>query len=139
MCKNKHISLDDRLIIERELGLDKSFKYIGNLINKDCTIISKEIRNNYTIKNSDSYGRIFNNCIYRHDCRITSLCNNCHQSRNRLCRYCLSCKNICSNYKEEICSKLSNPPYICNPCKSLSHCTLSKHIYEASYSFNEYK
>ena len=98
MCKNKHLSLDDRLIIERELGLDKSFKYIGNLINKDCTI-----------KNSDSYGRIFNNCIYRHDCRITSLCNNCHQSRNRLYRYCLSCKNICSNYKEEICSKLSNP------------------------------
>ena len=31
MCKNKHLSLDDRLIIERELGLGKSFKYIGNL------------------------------------------------------------------------------------------------------------
>ena len=43
MCNNKHLSLDDRLIIERELSLGKSFKYIGNLINKDCTTISKDI------------------------------------------------------------------------------------------------
>lgn len=43
MCKNKHLSLDDRLIIERELSLSKSFKYIGKLINKDCTTISKEV------------------------------------------------------------------------------------------------
>ena len=50
MCKNKHLSLDDRLIIERELSLGKSFKYIGNLKNKDCTTISKEVRNHYKIK-----------------------------------------------------------------------------------------
>ena len=50
MCKNKHLSLDDRLIIERELSLGKSFKYIGKLINKDCTTISKEVRNHYKIK-----------------------------------------------------------------------------------------
>ena len=106
MCKNKHLSLDDRLIIERELSLSKSFKYIGKLINKDCTTISKEVRNHYKIKNSGGYGRVFNNCIYRNECKITSLCNNCHQSKNRLCRYCLSCKKVCSNYKEEINSLL---------------------------------
>lgn len=139
MCKNKHLSLDDRLIIERELSLGKSFKYIGNLINKDCTTISKEVKNHYKIKNSGGYGRVFNNCIYRNDCKITSLCNNCHQSKNRLCRYCLSCKNVCSNYKEEICSNLNKPPYVCNNCKNLSHCTSSKHIYECAYAFNEYK
>ena len=100
MCKNKHLSLDDRLIIERELSLGKSFKYIGKLINKDCTTISKEVRNHYKIKNSGGYGRVFNNCIYRNECKITSLCNN---------------------------------------CKNLSHCTLSKHIYEGDYAFNEYK
>lgn len=139
MCKNKHLSLDDRLIIERELSLGKSFKYIGKLINKDCTTISKEVRNHYKIKNSGGYGRVFNNCIYRNECKITSLCNNCHQSKNRQCRYCLSCKNVCSNYKEEICSRLNKLPYVCNNCKNLSHCTLSKHIYEGDYAFNEYK
>lgn len=68
MCKNKHLSLDDRLIIERELSLGKFFKYIGNLINKDCTTISKEVRNHYKIKNYGGYGRVFNNCIYRNVC-----------------------------------------------------------------------
>lgn len=47
MCNNKHLSLDDRLTIQCNLCLGKSFKYIGNLINKDCTTISKEVRNHY--------------------------------------------------------------------------------------------
>ena len=52
MNKNKHLSLDDRLIIERELTLNKSFKHIGKLLNKDCTTISKEIKNHFIVKNS---------------------------------------------------------------------------------------
>lgn len=139
MCNNKHLSLEDRLIIEREIGLNKSFKHIGTLLNKDCTTISKEIRNHYKIKNSGGYGRVFNNCIYRENCKINSLCSDCHQSQNRLCRYCLKCKNVCSNYKEQKCSKLNKPPYVCNGCKNLPRCTLSKHIYEGAYAFNEYK
>lgn len=139
MCNNKHLSLEDRLIIEREISLNKSFKHIGTLLNKDCTTISKEIRNHYKVKNSGGYGRVFNNCIYRETCKINSLCNDCHQSKNRLCRYCLKCKNVCSNYKEEKCPKLNKPPYVCNGCKNLSRCTLSKHIYEGAYAFNEYK
>jgi IS30 family transposase len=139
MCKNKHLSLNDRFIIEREISLDNSFKYIGRLINKDCTTISKEIKNHYKIKNSGGYGRVFNNCIYRESCNTTALCHDCHQVRNRLCRYCTTCKNKCDKYKEEVCSKLSNPPYVCNPCKQLSHCTLTKRIYDGAFSFNEYK
>lgn len=139
MCNNKHLSLEDRLIIEREIGLNKSFKHIGTLLNKDCTTISKEIRNHYKIKNSGGYGRVFNNCIYRENCKINSLCSDCHQSQNRLCRYCLKCKNVCSNYKEQKCSKLNKPPYVCNGCKNLPRCTLSKHIYEGAYAFSEYK
>ena len=139
MCNNKHLSLDERLTIEREISLGKSFKYIGSLINKDCTTISKEIRNHFITKDSGGYGRVFNNCIYRNECKLNSLCDNCHQSKNRLCRYCLKCRNVCSKYKEEKCVKLDKPPYVCNSCRNLSRCTLTKHIYEGAYAFNEYK
>lgn len=139
MCNNKHLSLDERLIIEREISLGKSFKYIANLIDKDCTTISKEIRNHFKIKDSGGYGRVFNNCIYRNECKINALCSNCHQSKNRLCRYCLKCRNVCSKYKEEKCVKLDKPPYVCNSCKNFSRCTLTKHIYEGAHAFNEYK
>lgn len=139
MSKNKHLSLDDRLIIELELSLGNSFKYIGKLLDKDCTTISKEVKNHYKLKNSGCYGRVFNNCIHRENCKITSLCDDCHQSRNRLCRYCSSCKNKCDKYVEEVCPKLNKYSYVCNSCNQLSRCTLTKHIYEGSYAFNEYK
>ena len=33
MCNNKHLTLDDRLMIERELFFNLSFKQIAKLIN----------------------------------------------------------------------------------------------------------
>ena len=124
MNKNKHLSLDDRLIIERELTLRKSFKHIGKLLNKDCTTISKEIKNHFIVKNSGSVGRVFNNCLYRKNC----------PNRGKNCNI----KN-CSNFKEEKCSLLNKPPYVCNRCKNRTQCTLTKHIYDAVYAYNEYK
>ena len=44
MCKNKHLTLQERLTIESELCRGNSFKKIGLLLDKDCTTISKEIR-----------------------------------------------------------------------------------------------
>jgi len=42
--KNKHLSLEERLIIERELRLSRSFKSISKLIDKDCTTISRKLK-----------------------------------------------------------------------------------------------
>lgn len=41
--KNKHLSFDERLEIERGLKNNLSFKQIGKNIGKDCTTVSKEI------------------------------------------------------------------------------------------------
>ena len=82
MCKNKHLTLQERLTIESELWRGSSFKKIALLLDKDCTTISKEIRNHFKIKNSGGYGRVFNNCIYRNECKITSLCNNCFTAKS---------------------------------------------------------
>jgi IS30 family transposase len=139
MCKNKHLSLEERFTIERELGLNKSFKSIAKLINKDCITISKEIRSHYKIENTGAYGKAFNNCLLRKDRNVVALCNDCHQSRNRLCRNCHRCKSKCDKFIEEKCSKLSKHPYVCNGCNNRSRCTLTKHIYDAAYSFNEFK
>ena len=68
MCNNKHLSLDDRLIIERELLFNSSFKKIAKLINKDCTTISKEVRNHIMYRNSGAVGRPFFDCVSRYNC-----------------------------------------------------------------------
>ena len=60
----KHLSLDERFDIENSLCKGLSFKEIARNIGKDCTTISREIRNHYIVKNTGGIGRQFNNCIY---------------------------------------------------------------------------
>ncbi len=124
--KNKHLSFDDRLEIEKGLKENKSFKQIGKDIGKDCTTISKEIKKHIIYKDTGAVGRPFFDCIYRNKCEFKdkhSICNQKH----------------CEYYKKEFCSKLSKPPYVCNGCKCRSKCTLSKQLYDSSYAYKEYK
>lgn len=124
--KNKHLSFDDRLEIEKGLKNNLSFKQIGKNIGKDCTTISKEIKNHIIFKNSGAIGRAFFDCANGHNCAFKTKETKCNQS-------------TCEYYKKVICSKLSKPPYVCNGCKSRKNCTLSKQFYESIYAHNEYK
>ena len=119
----KHLSLDERFDIENSLCKGMSFKEIGRNIGKDCTTISREIRNHYIVKNTGSVGRKFNNCIYRSTC----------ENRGKNCNL-----NNCTEFKEQKCNLLNKPPYICNGCKYKTQCTLTKHFYDAVYANNEY-
>lgn len=124
--KNKHLSFDERLDIEKGLKENKSFKQIGREIGKDCTTISKEIKNHIIYKNSGAIGRPFFDCINRKNCSFREKGIKCNQ-------------NNCNHYQKEICSKLSKPPYVCNGCAKKSSCTLSKQFYDAKYSNDEYQ
>lgn len=124
--KNKHLSFDDRLEIESGLKTRKTFKEIGNIVGKDCTTISKEIRNHLIVKDISSVGRKFNNCVNRKNCEF--------RQKGIICNI-----HNCSHYQKENCKKLLKPPYVCNGCKEKNSCTLTKHLYEATYALKEYK
>ena len=126
MCNNKHLTLDDRLIIERELFFNSSFKKIAKLINKDCTTVSKEIRNHIIYRNSGAVGRPFFDCVNRYNCPYKIKGVRCNTK-------------TCSHYKKEVCARLSKPPYVCNGCPKRNICTLSKQLYDAAYANREYK
>ena len=123
--KYKHMSFDNRLDIEKGLKNNLSFKQIAKSINKDCSTISKEIKKHLIFKNVGAQGRPFNNCIFRKNCEF--------REKGKLCNI-----NVCSHYQIEECEKLNKPPYVCNGCPSIHSCTLTKKIYDATYSFNEY-
>ena len=109
--KNKHLSLDDRMNVEKYLNEDLSFKEIGRKLDKNCTTISREIKNHYIVKNTGGVGRKFNNCLYRKSC----------PNRGKHCNI-----SNCLEFKEEKCPLLDKPPYVCNGCKRKSMCTLTK-------------
>ena len=121
--KNKHLSLEDRFKIEKGLVEKNSFKEIGDTIEKNKSTISREIKNHYIVKNTGSVGRRFNNCIHRKTCPNRG--KNCNISN-------------CLEFQEEKCPLLDKPPYVCNGCKMKTQCTLTKHLYEASYAHDEY-
>lgn len=124
--KNKHLSFDDRLEIEKGFKNNESFKQIGETLGKDCTTISKEIRNHIIVKNSGTPGRPFFDCKHRKSCEF--------KQRGIRCDI-----NNCEHYEKENCLKLNKPPYVCNGCKNKNFCTLSKKFYEAEYAYKEYK
>ena len=138
MPKFKHFDLTERITIEHLLDDSQSFKEIGRKLDRDCTSISKEVKKHITLKKTGSYGRAFNNCIHRLDCDYSYICSN-SLCRNRYCRFCSKCSEVCTDYKEYICPSLSKPTYVCNGCNNLRNCTLKKDFYIAAVAQKEYE
>ena len=141
MDKQKHLNLDSRSIIEYQLNQNNSFKGIAKILGKDCTTVSKEVKNHICFEKSGAYSRAFNDCqlAYLHQCHAHKICSVCTAGVHRLCWSCGRCTSHCSAYKPFTCPRLSKPPYVCNGCKERSKCSLEKRFYRASYAQKEYE
>ena len=141
MMKQKHLTLEARILIETLLNERHSFKAIARQLNKDCTTISKEIRAHICFEKTGALGRSFNDCLsaFQHQCSIQKLCHRCAFIRNRPCWTCGKCASSCIAYEKYICPKLSRPPYVCNGCRQRRKCSLEKRLYKASYAQKEYE
>lgn len=141
MNKQKHLTLDSRIIIETQLNQHNTFKGIAKLLDKDCTTISKEIKNHICFEKSGAIGKAFNDCKLSHSrqCTINKVCKICELRSNRPCWTCGRCIQSCIFYEKYVCPKLSKPPYVCNGCQERYKCTLEKHYYKAAYAQKEYE
>lgn len=115
---NKHLTLDERKIIQ--VGIENRCKKIdiARTIGKDATTIAKEIRNHRKLKARN----LFN---------YPSLC--IHMKK------CGGCKQKCSKYEEPTCKKRDRSPGACNKCPNMSKCHLDKYFYYAEHANEEYK
>jgi len=138
MSNYKHFTLSERIEIEHSLKDSLSFKAIAKNLNKDCSTISKEIKKHITKRKTGYFGRAFNNCIHRYDCNRSFICNGPF-CKHRLCKFCSKCLSVCLDFKEESCSLLSKPPYVCNGCTNRNKCTLEKSFFYADNAQEEYE
>lgn len=115
-----------------------SFKQIAAYVNKNCSSISREIRNHLEFRRSGGFGRSYNACLYRRDCSNSFLCASCTSTKSKHCSLCDKCNSNCSDFKEEKCGRLEKPPYVCNGCHDKSSCTLEKRLYNPSHAHREY-
>ncbi len=132
-----HLNIHDRFKIENGLNNKLSFKAIAKIVNKNCTTISREIRNHIKYVKKGGYGKVFNDCVNRFTCTYTQVCNkdNCFKD----CRHCKLCTIFCNDYIKQECTLLNKPPYVCNGCKKKNNCSLEKRYYYSTYADKQYK
>lgn len=138
MANQKHLTLEDRVSISIGLKNHLSFKEIGRRLDKDCTTISKEVRNHRVFEKSGYVSRPFNDCVHRMGCTKAGLCQICENKRNTRCCFCSRCISNCTFYERENCSKLQKAPYVCNGCSN-ARCSLEKAKYNPLYADKEYR
>lgn len=136
MSENKHLTLDERNIIEIELTKNTSFKDIAIMLSKDPTTISKEVRKHRIRKEGQSIHVNYNHCAKRYKCHRKNLCN---PRCSKECRHCNQCNDVCSDFVDGTCFRLTHAPYVCNGCSQKFGCKLTKYYYRALPSFNAYK
>ena len=135
----KHLTLDERINIASLLNKQESFKSIGTFLGKDCTTVSKEVRNHRIFKQTGAPGRSFNACRLRYVCDKRHLCKVCIRSGSRVyCWSCQLCNKHCPDFIEERCPSLDRAPYVCNGCTKLKTCSLTKCFYQPGYAHKEY-
>ena len=129
MARNKHLTDDERLLIERLLRERTSIKQIAAKVCKSTSTISREIRARAVTSEKSAAYRVRNRCVRRTDCDIKYLCGDARSNCTRRCSACSLCNELCEAYTEQVCERLYAPPYVCNGCMEEYQCVLKKRYY----------
>lgn len=115
----KHLTYDDRLIIEESISKRLRKFQIAELVGKSQSTIAKEIKRNRILKPKNTFNDESNKCIHLNDCKV--------------------CFNRCKDYEEPPCFDRDRFVGACNNCSKLSKCRLDKYFYKAKSAQSNYE
>ena len=123
MSNNKHLTLEDRIFIEKGLSNGATLKAIADTLNKDKSTILKEIKGHVKFEKCKNYlrGRGTYDCIHIAECGLNTYCPYPCDKRDRI-----PCKRK---------DKVSG---VCNGCDDYKSCKLDKKVYEPTLAHKEY-
>ena len=136
---NKHLTLSDRTFIEQELVRGSSFKSIAEVLNKDPTTISKEVKLHRILFHEEHRFFGCRRCRKYKSCKERNACG--RLSCKHLCKHCYEFDppKFCPNYTSWECTQLTKPPYVCNSCTGYNYCPLQKAQYIANKAHKQYE
>lgn len=135
---SKHLTYEDRVMIETQLSMGTTPAEIAEILGKARSTIGREIRKHRQEKDTSAFGRVKNRCVRRRNCSCHGLCDD-KPDCTRKCAACPHCNAVCPNFLEEMCPKLACAPYVCNGCSERSRCVLRKFVYSARHAAQEYR
>ena len=138
----KHLTLDNRVFIEKGLDQDMSMKDIAKPLCKDPSTISKEIKKHRTFHPHNDLAQRgpVNRCIKMKDCSLKKVCPTTSLCTGR-CASCkkVSCNKVCKDFVPDTCSRLLRAPFVCNGCPKKTGCRKDKFLYRATTANRDYK
>jgi IS30 family transposase len=138
--EKKHLTLQDRRNIELLLNAKKTFAEIADILSKNKSTISREIRAHVEYSKVGGHGFNYNSCKNRYKCQKTWICSTCNSPKKyKFCHRCALCNLHCPDFEKEICPRHIKPPYVCNGCGKRSYCTLEKKLYIGNNAHDEYR
>lgn len=128
--KNKHLTISDRVEIEKGLAQKESFAAIARRIGVSTSTVSREVRQNRTLTRIDK--KTFNLCAHKNECRVTNACGSCDEGIGK----CVGCKRVkcflvCSEFEERTCEILDRAPFVCGDCPRYMNCRFRHASYRA--------
>jgi IS30 family transposase len=139
----KHLTLEDRITIQKMLKEGKSFAEIAVDLSRPASTIMREVKKHrvFISRKEVSTMQTKNACKKRFDCKIAGKCKkpSCEAIHHKNCKYCGGCNDFCSEFEEDICTRYDSPPYVCNSCEKKPRCPLSKYLYDAEKAHKEYR
>lgn len=138
----KHLSLDNRIFIEKCLDQNMTMKEIAKPLCKDPSTVSKEIKKHRTFHPHNdlaSRGPV-NRCVLKKDCSLKKVCPTTYLCTGR-CASCkkVSCNRVCPHFIPDTCSRLLKAPFVCNGCLTKAGCRKDKFYYRAATANRNYR
>lgn len=133
----KHLTMENRIFIEKSLDNNMPFKEIAKYLCKDPSTISKEIRKHRSLTERNNFISP-NRCVHRGKCFRTNVCNR-NITCGKQCRSCAACNSRCDQFVPETCITTKKAPYVCNGCSKKSQCRMDKYYYKAVSANRQYK
>lgn len=116
--KNLHLTVQERIIIEKGIENGSTKAAIALTIGKDKSTVGKEIKKHRELVHKSSY-KI--NCANMKNC-----------SRNHVC-------DNCADFKPFTCNRRDRSPGACNGCSKYTYCRYDKYRYKADFSHKKYR
>lgn len=137
----KHMTIDNRIIIEKELDKRTSLRGIALQLGKDSTTIAKEIKKHRILHEHNHFNEPKNKCAFFKDYKKNDICGIYAPVYKRPCRLYNHCNSHCPDFipRSYHCNLLDKAPFVCNGCEKKTGCRLDKALYKASTAQRQYK
>lgn len=116
--KNLHLTVQERIIIEKGIENGSTKAAVALTIGKDKSTVGKEIKKHRELVHKSSY-KI--NCANMKNCSHNHVCDNC------------------ADFKPFTCNRRDRSPGACNGCSKYTYCRYDKYRYKADFSHKKYR